>query len=144
MAMLTPVVIVLIMVVLELGFAVHAYVNIVWAAREGARAGAVYLYQQGCDQRNNDYNRESGTGNCASRYSDNIRDTISRTTNMMKGFDKVNHVTIIYTQTSSTNWETRSGDLVQVDIAYPYSFLTSMLTNRTITMRARATARIEP
>lgn len=144
MAMVTPVVLVLIMATLELGFAAYSYVNVVWAAREGARAGAVYLYQDDCDQVNNDDNRESGTGNCSHLYSDNVRDTVARSASLLKDFDKINHVTITYTQTTTTTWETRSGDLVQVDIAYPYHFLTGMLTDRTITMMARATARIEP
>jgi len=144
MALVAPVVIVLIMVVLELGFAIHANINIAWAAREGARAGAVYLYQQDCSKRDNDDNREGGTGPCISHYTDNIRDTVGRSAGVLRGFDKVNHVTISYTPTSSTTWETRSGDLVNVEISYPYRFLTDMLTNQTLTLRARGTARIEP
>ena len=144
MALLTPVVLVLIVAVLELGFMVYAYINIVWAAKEGARAGAIYQYQQDCDKTNNDINRESGTGSCVKLFSDNIRDTIARSTSLLKGFDKVNNVTITYTQMSTNTLDTRSGDLVHVEIAYPYHFLTSLLTSRTITIRARATARIEP
>lgn len=144
MALVTPVVFVLLMAVLELGFAVHAYINVVWAAREGARAGAVYMYQQGCDQSANDENRERGTGACSPHYSDNVRDAVARSASLLKSFDKVNHVTITYTQTTTNPWETRSGDLVHVEIAYPYRFLTNMLTDRAITIRARASARIEP
>lgn len=144
MALVTPVVFVLIMACLELGFAVHAYVSVVWAAREAARAGAVYQYQQDCDQHANDENRESGTGACSKLYADNIRDTAARSANLLRGFDKVNDVQIIYTQTTSHSWDTRSGDLVTVEVTYPYHFLTQMLSDRVITMKAKASARIEP
>ena len=144
MALVTPVVFVLIMACLEMGFAVHAYVNVVWAAREAARAGAVYQYQQDCDQRANDQNRESGTGACINLYADNIRDTAARCASLLKGFDKVNDVQIVYTQTTSNLWNTRSGDLVTVKVAYPYHFLTQVFGDRVITMEAQASARIEP
>ncbi len=44
-ALLSPIVIVTILGLIEVGFIVHAYVAITNVAREGARAGAVYIAQ---------------------------------------------------------------------------------------------------
>jgi len=146
MALTMPLVFVLIMGVLELGLAFNAYVTVAAAAREGARAGAIYLYDSAYSQAANDQNRESGTGT-GTPYTENIRDTVQASLGILKtspsNFNKATDVTISYTpQVDPIN--TRKGSIVTVQVTYRYAFLTQVLpTPSTITMQARASARIE-
>ena len=79
-----------------MGLAFNAYVTVVYAAREGARAGAIYQYQMDCPeslqprtgdsdfgQATNDLNRLSGNALCGTApgppyYSDNVVATARR------------------------------------------------------------------
>ncbi|HEX2922517.1 MAG TPA: TadE family protein [Chloroflexota bacterium] len=148
MALTWPIVFALIVLCLELGLAFYSYCTVVWAAREGARSGAVYLYQRTCDQTNNDANRESGDGICPTRYTENIRDTVEYSMGVLKGFNKTTGINISYTHTPTVTMplpgETRSGDEVNVEVTYEHHFLTQLFTDRTLTLTGQATARIEP
>lgn len=161
-ALVFPVVFTLIMVILELGLAFYGYVTVVSAARQGARAGAVYLFQPNCDGDNdetndrivNNANRESGTG-CLSPYTDNIRNTVASSMGVLQGFDKVNGVQVGYSRDpkivqllpspwNTTPFDSHSYDILTVNVTYRYRFLTPVLTNRTLELKGSASARIEP
>lgn len=148
-ALTLPLVFTLIMGVLELGVAFNAYTTLVSAAREGARAGAVYLYDSAYSQTANDQNRESGIGT-VTPYTDNIRDTVASSlgilSNSLPAFDKNSDVTISYAPPPGATrlLQTRKGELVSVRVVYRHSLMTQLLANQSaITMTAQATARIE-
>jgi hypothetical protein len=135
-ALAFPIVFVLIVTVLELGFVMYDYVNVVWATRDAARAGAVYLYEQGCA--NNDDNRKSGSG-CTTSYGDNIEATLDRELGLLRG---THSVTVTYTQ-ASIPLSTRQGDLVNVSVSYLHPLLTPLFGRATISLSGQATAKIE-
>ena len=146
MALTLPLVFTMILGFLELGFAFNAYATLTAAAREGARAGAVYLYDSAYSQADNDQNRESGTGT-GSPYADNIRDTVAASLGVLHGsppnFDRITDITITYTP-SLGSLNTRKGDLVSVQVSYRHSLLSQVLsTQSTITLKSQASARIE-
>ncbi len=145
MALTMPLVFTLIMGALELGLAFNAYVTLVSAAREGARAGAIYLYDSDYSQALNDQNRESGTGT-AYPYTDNVRDTVQRSLGILKknppNFDKTSNVTITYTP-QVNDISTRKGSLVNVQVTYRHDLLSQAVSSSSITLRAQASARIE-
>ena len=146
MALVLPLVFTTVMGCLELGLAFNAYLTVISAAREGARAGALYLYNSNFSRAANDQNRESGTGTSVP-YTGNIRDTVVASLGILKGtppaFDKNSDVTVTYYPPDS-QMETRSGDLVTVQVVYRYRPISNVLLNgSTITMTARASARIE-
>lgn len=146
MALTCPLVFAIILGCLELGLAFNGYVTVVSAAREGARAGAVYLYDSEYSPTQNDQNRETGSGTDVP-YTDNIRDTVAGSLGILKNtspnFDRNADVTIAYVPTVGT-LETRKGDLVSVRVTYHYTPLTQLLSSMpAITLTAEASARIE-
>src|SRR5512141_9664 len=80
MAMSFPVMFVIIMAVVELGFAFNAYTSVVAAAGHGARAGAVYVFNGSFSASANNDNRERGEGAMTPAYTyvDNVRSTVAR------------------------------------------------------------------
>ena len=136
-ALTFPLVVMLIVAALEMGFYLYDYENLVTATRAAARAGAVYLNETNCP--NNDQNRLDGTG-CTTPYADNIRATLNRTLGPRLG--SVTNVSVTYFQ--ATPWvSTRQGDRMQVDVSYQHRMLTGLAGSVTIPLSARATARIE-
>ena len=144
-ALAFPVVFLLIIVIIEFGFAFNAYQTVVFAARAGARAGAVYLYQDGCLPGENEQNRESGTGCSANPYTENIRDTVAGSMPVARDFDPVSDVTINYSVSprDDTNNPSRSGEILEVTVSYDYGFLTPILASNTITLTGTASQVIE-
>ncbi len=146
LALTLPIIFTVIMGVVELGVAFNAYVTVASAAREGARAGALYLYDSGYSQALNDQNRESGTGT-GTPYTDNVRDTVAGNLGNLRNyapfFDKNTDVTISYTPAVST-LDTRRGDLITVRVTYRHQLLSKVVSGQpTLTFTAQATARIE-
>ena len=146
-ALTMPLVFALILGVIELGVAFNAYVTVTNAAREGARAAAVYLYDSspGYGLVENDDNREDGTGT-ATPYTDNVRDTVERSLGILKktlpSFDKTSSVTITYTPDPPVT-ANRKGDLVTVRVVYRHFLMTGILNRTSIDMTGQASARIE-
>lgn len=154
-ALTFPVVFLILLVILELGFAFNAYVTVVYAARQGARAGAVYQYQQGCApaslpppdntvRKSNDLNREQGyLEGCGlpRYYTENIRDTVANSLGALNNGAWTMQVTYSPDPPLQSN---RTGDLLSVTVTYPYRFLTPVLNNGGITIKAQASHRIEP
>ena len=140
-----PIVFLLIVTVFELGFAFNAFTTVTSAARQGAKAGAVYVFDPSASVSANDQNRESGTGT-STPYSGNVRDTVTSSLGALNTaapyFDKNTSVTISYNPAAGTV-DTRQGDLISVQVVYRYQFLTQVLSSATITLTGQATERIE-
>lgn len=145
LALTFPIVFLLILTVFELGFAFNAYITVVSAARQGAKAGAVYVFDPTASVSANDQNRESGTGT-STPYVGNVRDTMASSLGALKTtapyFDKATSVTISYSPAVGTV-DTRQGDLISVQVVYRYQFLTQLVGNATITLTGQATERTE-
>ena len=137
-----PVVFAMIVAVLELGFAFNAYTTVVDAARNGARAGAVYLYDPSLSPAENDANRESGAASPS--YLDNVDTTVANTLAGGLRGGLSHDVTITYTPSSSIfNYDTREGDLINVLVVLHYKPLTGVFGNWTIDLKGQSSARIE-
>lgn len=144
-ALTFPIVFAMILGLLELGFAGNAYLTLASAAREGARAGAVYLYDSTALPTENDQNRESGTGTSTS-YLDNVRSSVEGSLGILKrapaNFDRNSDVTITYSPVVRTS-DSRKGDFVQVQVVYRYDFMTGLVAGNSLTLTAKSAARIE-
>lgn len=145
-ALTIPILFALVIGVIELGVAFNAYVTVTNAAREGARAGAIYLYDSSpaYNQALNDQNREGGTGT-ATPYPNNVRDTAAGSLAMLKdyaGFDKNADITITYTP-NPTDLLTRRGHTINVEVRYRHVLMTNVLGPTVITMKSQGSARIE-
>ena len=135
-----PVVFALVVTVLEVGFAFNAYITVVDAARNGARAGAVYLYDPSLSPTNNDTNRENG--GASPSYLDNVDATVTNTlTHGLRGGLSYN-VTTTYTPNPPI-FDTREGDLINVLVVLHYKPLTGFFGNWTIDLEGQSSARIE-
>ncbi len=151
LAITFPIVFALVVLIVEIGFAFHTYLTLTEAARHGAKAGAVYLFDHSVSADPaaalvaNDQNRVSGTGT-STPYQDNVRATVAgvlaRLGPRSAGFDRNAHVTVSYTPAVASN-DTRKGDLITVRVVFPYRFLTGVFTDATISMHAEATEQIE-
>jgi Flp pilus assembly protein TadG len=145
MALVFPLVFTLAVGIFEMGFLFNAHVTLAFAAREGARLGAIYLYDSAYPQSANDHNREAGTGTTYP-YAENIRDSVVKSMGLLKTspdyFDKDHDITITYSPPAGSTL-TRKGDMVNVRVVYEYPFLTSVLDDHTVTLTAQASARIE-
>lgn len=144
MAVTFPVVFVIILGVLELGFVFNAYTTVVTAARSGARAGAVYLYSPTASPTANQSNRESGSG-MTPAYVDNVRDTVAQSLSVLRGgdpaFNKSSDIVIGYTP-ANPHFDNGKGDLINVSVTYHYRFLTTLI-NTNIDLQGQASERIE-
>ena len=138
-ALAVPMLILLIVTVMELGFLLYDYASLVSATRTAARAGAVYLYVEGCSKAANDQNREIG-GGCSPVYGDNIQATLARAMSVRLGDAPAATVTYI---DASPALSTRQGDLMQVQVSFQHRLLTGLFGQATIPMSANASARIE-
>ena len=135
-----PVVFAMIVSVLELGFAFNAYTTVVDAARNGARAGAVYLYNPSLTPAENDTNRQSG--GASHSYLDNVDATVANfLANGLRGGLSYD-VTTTYTPDPPI-FDTREGDLVNVLVVLHYKPLTGVFGNWTIDLKGQSSARIE-
>ena len=142
MAFTFPIVFALIVTVLELGFAFNAYITVVDAARNGARAGAVYLYDPSLSPADNDANRENG--GATPSYADNVDATVANFLAHGVRGGLSHDVTITYTPGSSEfNYDTREGDLINVLVVLHYRPLTGFFGNWTIDIKGQSSARIE-
>lgn len=142
MAFTFPLVFALIVTVLEVGFAFNAYITVVDAARNGARAGAVYLCDPSLSSADNDTNRENG--GASPSYLDNVDATVSNTLAHGLRGGMSHDVTITYTPSSSTfNYDYREGDLINVLVVLHYKPLTGFFGNWTIDLQGQSSARIE-
>lgn len=155
-ALAMPIVFVLILFILEMGFALYGYINVMYAAKEGARAGAVYKYQPDCDgdgsqsndQGLNDSNRQSGTG-CTVSYTDNIRASVVRglgalrtTTPNFIPSDPY-YLNVAYDSSVGSTLNARKGQLVTVQIKYRHYWLTGFFRDSFLEYRSTAQAQIE-
>jgi hypothetical protein len=147
-ALAFPIVFVLIVTVLELGFLFNAYVTIVYSAREGARQGALYQFvgmpscsdpsvldPSQCRQDANDQNRTNV-----------IRSAVSSSLGFLKnGAPNLVSSEIVVSYNPSTDpSESRRGAVVSVTVQYHYGLLTGVLGNPTgITLRGSASAKME-
>ncbi len=139
LALVFPLVFALIMGCLELGVAFNGYVSVVTAARAGAQAGAIYLYDSSLSSTVNDQNRATAIRN-------GVASSLGVLRNTPPYFDRnSSDVTISYIHDPSLPaLDTRKGDLVRVQVAYRYELLSKLLRDSPIvTMRAQAQARIE-
>ncbi|MHB8990891.1 MAG: TadE family protein [Chloroflexota bacterium] len=138
LALVFPLVFVLIMGCLELGMAFHSYVTLVSAAREGARAGAIYVYNSTQSQAINDQNRSTAIRG-------GVTSSLGILRNTPPNFDSATDVAIGYVHAAGTpSLDTRKGDLVTVEVTYRHELLSKVLSsNPTLTMKTRAQARIE-
>jgi Flp pilus assembly protein TadG len=143
-ALVFPVVFLVIMVLLEIGFAFNAYQTVVYAARSGARAGAVYLYQRDCDPTQNDQNRESGTGCATNPYTDNVRATVVRAMPIARDFDPAANIQIQYNPDSLSANPTRSMAKLLVTVTYTHRFVTPMFDTWSVNLAGTASQQIEP
>ncbi len=145
MALMFPVVFALALGIFEMGLAFNSYLTLTAAAREGARAGAIYLYDPSFSQAQHDQNRESRTGT-SNPYADDIRDTVFNSLGIMRKsdrfFEKDYDVIVTYTPAAGTSL-TRKGDMLGVSVTYRYQFFTPLIADRWITMTAQASARME-
>ena len=156
-ALAFPVVFVVLLAILEMGFAFSAYATVVWAAREGARVGALYVYNTSCTKAENDSNRESGAG-CSLSYDGNIRTTVERSLGWLnKGSPHFLRdqealptgpgVTVQYIPQSyppgAVAPDSRKGDTVKVTVTYRYHWLTPVLSESYVRLAGSGTARIE-
>ncbi len=137
MAMTLPVVVAIIMLVIELGFAFNAYTTVVTAARHGARAGAVYLFNPNLDVATNTTNRERGT----SGYQDNVTDTIKTSMGTLRS-GLTYDVGIDYTR-ADPPLDTGTGDLINVLVTLHYRPVTGFFGNMTIDMKGQSSERLE-
>ncbi len=144
LALALPLLFALVMGILELGMGFNAYVTLQSAAREGARAGAIYLFDSTVASTPadlitiNDQRREAF-----------IRDTVASSMGILKttapNFDRNTDVVIGYVHDPSLpNLDTRKGDLVTVQVTYRHDLVSKILSeNPILTMTTRAEARIE-
>lgn len=145
MALTFPIILTIIATVFELGLMLNAYSTVVSAARHGAKAGAVYVFDTTESAADNQLNRESGTGTM-SPYLDNVRDTVAGKLGALRidasTFNKNSDVTISYVPGVAAV-ETRRGELISVRVVYHYQFLTGAVPLATIDLTGEATERIE-
>lgn len=136
-----PVVFAMIVAALELGFAFNAYTTVVAAARNGARAGAVYLHNPSFTAAENQTNRESGTG-VTPPYLDNVTATVARSMagSLRNGLSY--DVTVTYTP-YPLQPDTGEGDLINVLVVYHYRPLTGVFGNWTIDLKGQSSERME-
>jgi Flp pilus assembly protein TadG len=139
-----PVLVLVIMVLLEIGFAFNAYQTVVYAARSGSRAGAVYLYQRDCAPVENDQNRESGTGCAANPYTDNVRAAVVGAMPIARNFDPATRVQISYSPDDLSANPTRGLTKLGVTVTYTHRFITPMFDSLSIDLRGSASQQIEP
>lgn len=139
-----PLVFIIILGVIELGYVFNAYTTVVTSARSGARAGSIYLFDRTATIAANQSNRESGTG-MTPAYLDNVRDTVALSlSNLRAGdppFDKNSDVQITYTP-ADPHFDNGKGDLINVSVTYHYRFLTQLI-NSEIDLQGQASERIE-
>jgi Flp pilus assembly protein TadG len=143
-ALVFPILVLLIFVLLELGFAFNAYQTVVYAARSGARSGAVYEYQRDCTQEQNDQNRESGTGCTANPYTDSVRAAVVRAMPLARNFDPATRVQIAYNPTDASITPTRSLAKLNVTVSYTHRFVTPMFDSWSVDLTGSASQQIEP
>lgn len=144
LALALPVVFSLIVGVLELGVGFNAYVTLVSAAREGVRAGAIYLYNSSLPlspadlKAFNDRSRETAVR-------DGVASSMGVLQNTPPSFDRNSDVAISYVHDPSLPLlDSRRGDLIVVVVTYRHELLSKLLSeNPVLTMTARAQARIE-
>lgn len=153
-ALALPVLFFVIVAIIELGFALYTYVNVMYSAKDGARAGAIYAYDPGCDgdtdpsndQTNNDLNRLSGTG-CLAPYNANIRASVTRGLNALKTappyFDAATDVTVAYDSSVGSTLAARKGQLLTVQVTYRHYWMTGVFSNSFVTFTSNAQAKIE-
>ena len=143
-----PVVFAMIVSVLELGFAFNAYTTVVDAARNGARAGAVYLYNPNFSQDANKANREDGVGDLMdppylAPYQDNVQATVDRTMAGTLRSGLSYDINITYTPPYPYVPDTGEGDLINVLVVYHYRPLTGVFGNWTIDLKGQSSDRME-
>lgn len=137
-ALVMPMVFALLLGFLELGVAFNAYVTVVSAAREGARAGAVFVYDSSLSQATNDQNRSNA-----------VRDAVESSLGILRrsppSFDRDLDVSIGYVHDASLPLLfSRRGDLIAVDVTYRHELLSKLMSsNPSLTLTGRAQARIE-
>lgn len=138
MALAFPLLFALIVGCLELGVGFNAYLTVASAAREGARAGAIYLYDSSATSSVNDQNRDAAIRQAVSAALGTLR-------NIPPYFDVNTDVAVGYVHDPSTPaLDTRSGDTVVVDVTYRHQLLSNVLgESSTYTFKARGQARIE-
>lgn len=145
LALALPVVFALIMGVLELGVAFNDYLTLVSAAREGARAGAVYLYDSTLPLSPTDL--KAANDQMRATY---IRNTVTSymgvLTTTLPNFDVNSDVAISYVPQDPTlpAMDSRRGETVVVQVTYRHQLLSKVLSeDPVLTLKARAQARIE-
>ncbi|HEX9015468.1 MAG TPA: TadE family protein [Chloroflexota bacterium] len=153
-ALALPVLFFAIVAIIELGFGLYSYVNVMYAAKDGARAGAIYAYDPGCDgdsdpsndQANNDLNRLSGTG-CLTPYNDNIRASVTRGLNALKTgapyFDPASDISVSYDSSVGSALAARKGQLLTVQVTYRHYWMSGVFSNSFVTFTSNARAKIE-
>jgi Flp pilus assembly protein TadG len=155
-ALAVPIIFLLIVVLLELGFALHSYVNVMAAAKDGARAGAIYRYQPDCDgdhsQLNdkalNDSNRQTGTG-CTVPYAENIRASVLKalgglpTSSPRFVATDPYYLSTTYDSTVGSSLDARKGQLLTVQVRYRHYWMTGFFNDSYVEYRSVAQAQIE-
>lgn len=151
-ALTVPIALLFIVIILEFGFALGAYVNVVWAAREGARLGSLYVFVPNCSADYainigyNDSNRASGTNCSVAPYKDNAREVVKRSLGWLNteppkfnvGTDVAVTVPPFVDQPPD-----RTGDMLSVTVSYRYNWLTPLFSSFPITLTGKSESRIE-
>lgn len=148
-ALLSPVVLVTILGLIELGFVVHSYVAITNAAREGARSGSVLKIEVPDDLV--DFAAQQA-------YADGVRSAVvkaavasaydavfPRPLGMASYFGQLDpnvDVSITYTAGSPDN-PLRAREYFTVEVAYHYRLVYGMMPLPPLDLRARSVMRIE-
>lgn len=152
-ALTVPIALLFIVIILEFGFALGAYVNVVWAAREGARLGSLYVFVPDCSTdyatniSYNDSNRASGANCSVAPYKDNARAIVKRSLGWLKTeppqFDVGTDVTVTVPAFFVDQPPDRTGDMLVVTVSYRYNWLTPLFSSSTITLTGKSESRIE-
>lgn len=138
-ALAFPIVFIFIIAIIEFAFAFNSYQSVVYAARAGARAGAIYLYQNDCSKDENDDNRKTGVSACTEAYTDNIEATVRRA---LAGMRTSATISVGYIEAAIPR-DNRSGDVVNVQIDYTHNFITPLLHATSFSFTGTASQVIE-
>lgn len=141
-ALTVPVVVAIALLIVEMAFAGFAWANTVFSVREGARAGAVYLFQEACSWAENDSLRETGTSTCVGHsYSDSIRETVIRSMGILR--DPI--ITWSYNPSGTPPHPvTRAEQKLTVSVTYQHQWLSGFFGVPPINLVGSATQTVEP
>lgn len=145
-ALVAPLLLTLVVGLLELGIVFSIYIGLTNAAREGARAGAVYQWT-GATPTNAQANSQVPTIDAA--RASFVRTAITNTRIPIVADSALTVPTPAYFPDRTTSADRqlnplRAGDVIEVQIQYTHRVLWGVLGARDVQLQTRATARIEP